>query len=165
MAAHSYGYTDRFGLPTQRLLDYLEERARGGVGMLIMGGTSVSSPESALEGSYISIDDRVIPWYEKISKRIHKYGTLILDQLMHAGGYLDPNEGAATFAPSTIPEEITCSIPVELNKDQIESIIDDFVKAGIRCKIGGLDGIELKCCQGLLLHQFLSPYFNRRNDE
>lgn len=165
MAAHSYGYMDSKGLPTNQLLHYLEERARGGVGMLIMGGTSVSSPETALEGSYLSINDDIIPWYKKIEKKIHKHGTLLLDQLMHAGGYVDPNEGTVTLAPSPIPEEITCAIPIELTEEQIKLIEEEFLLAAIRAKQGGLDGVEIKCDQGLLLHQFLSPFFNRRIDE
>lgn len=165
MAAHSYGYVDALGLPTEQFVDYLVERAKGGVGIVVMGGTSVSTRESALDGNPINVDDLIIPWYEKIALQVHQYGTLVLDQLMHAGAYLDPNEGSVVVAPSAIPQEITCSIPRELSIDEIEKLTEDFAQSAERCKRGGLDGVEIKCDQGLLIHQFLSPIHNQRHDQ
>lgn len=165
IAAHSYGYVDTEGLPTNDLVAYVAERSKGGVGMMMLGGTCVSSKETALEGSYLSLDNRIVPWYQKIARAVHKNNTLILEQLMHAGAYLDPSEGAIVLAPSPIPQEITCSIPIQLTIDEIKGLIDDFANAAQRCKEGGLDGVEVKCDQGLLIHQFLSPFFNRRDDD
>lgn len=165
MAAHSYGYVDHMGLPTQYLIDYLLERARGGVGLVIMGGTAVSHTGSLTERIMVNGDDSIIPWYQRISNELHKYGTLVIDQLMHVGGQLDACEGLIIKAPSAIPHEVTKGIPDELNISEIEQIIEDFARAAERAKMGGLDGIEIKGDQGFLVHQFLSPYYNRRNDE
>jgi 2,4-dienoyl-CoA reductase-like NADH-dependent reductase (Old Yellow Enzyme family) len=165
MAAHSYGYADDEGLPTDYLVNYLAERAKGGVGLVIMGGTAVSE-EGALPLGHItrSLSDCIIPWYKKIASEVHKHGALVFDQLMHAGGLLKAREGIRIVAPSAIPHERTRGIPTELTLADIERIIDDFVKASRRIKSGDFDGIELKCDQGFLIQQFLSPYYNRRTD-
>lgn len=166
MAAHSYGYADQEGLPTQFLVDYLTERAKGGIGLVIMGGTAVSA-EGALPVGQItrSLSDRIIPWYEKIAMSVHEHGALVFDQLMHAGGLLRAREGVRILAPSPIPHERTRGIPAELTIQEIKRIIADFETAAARVRAGGLDGLELKCDQGFLIQQFLSPYYNRRFDE
>jgi 2,4-dienoyl-CoA reductase-like NADH-dependent reductase (Old Yellow Enzyme family) len=165
VAAHSYGYVDNDGLPTEYLVDYVAERAKGGAGLIILGGTSVDHTGSLKERMTVNIDDRIIPWYKKIAKDVHKHGALIFDQLMHVGGQLEAGEGTYAVAPSAIPHEYCNTIPIELTIEGIDEIINDFVEASQRAKLGGLDGIELKCDQGFLINQFLSPYYNRRTDK
>ena len=165
MAAHSYGYIDSNGIPTEFLVDYLVERAKGGVGLMIMGGTSVTKESTLVEHVMANINDEIIPVYQKISMLVHQYNTLILDQLMHVGGQLDSYEGTQIVAPSSIPHEICNGMPLELTMDEINRIVNEFGLAAIRAEKGGLDGVELKCDQGFLIHQFLSPFYNRRTDK
>jgi len=165
MAAHSYGYVDSAGLPTEYLVDYLAERAKGGVGLVIMGGTSVSQEGALVERMTVNTSDDIVPWYQRIAEEVHKHGALVFDQLMHIGGQLDAREGARIVAPSSVPHECTKGIPLELTIDEIQTIVSDFAKAAQRAKLGKMDGIELKCDQGFLIQQFLSPYYNRRSDK
>lgn len=164
MAAHSYGYVDE-GLPTQHLVDYLAERAKGGVALVIMGGTSISLEGSLVERVASNVDDRIVPWYRKIADVVHGHGAVVFDQLAHVGGQLDAYEGSRVVGPSAIPHEMCNAIPVELTISEIGRIIDDFAEAAYRARLGGIDGVELKCDQGFLVHQFLSPYYNRRSDK
>ena len=165
MAAHSYGYVDEEGLPTQHLVDYLAERAKGGVALIIMGGTSISLEGSLIERITVNVNDRIVPWYRKIADEVHRHGAVVFDQLAHVGGQLDAYEGSRVVGPSSIPHEMCNAIPVELTISEIREIVDDFAEATHRAKLGGLDGVELKCDQGFLVHQFLSPYYNRRSDK
>jgi 2,4-dienoyl-CoA reductase-like NADH-dependent reductase (Old Yellow Enzyme family) len=165
VAAHSYGYVDDDGLPTEKLVDYLTERAKGGVGTIVLGGTSISKDGALVERILMNIDDQIVPWYEKISRSVHSFGTLIFDQLMHVGGQLDIFEGSRIVGPSPIPHEMCNSIPLELTLAEIKSIIHNFTEAATRVQKGGFDGVEIKCDQGFLIHQFLSPYYNRRTDQ
>lgn len=164
MGAHSYGYVDSDGLPTHRLVDYLVERAKGGVGLIVAGGTSVSQQGALVERIALNVDDRIIDRYKNISDGVHAHGALILDQLAHVGGQVDPIEGHAIVAPSAIPHEICRGVPAELTLKEIIGIQEDFKQAAKRAFMGGLDGVEIKCDQGFLIHQFLSPYYNRRDD-
>lgn len=166
MAAHSYGYADAKGFPTDVQAAYMAERAKGGVGMIIMGGTAVSKEGVLPTGNQTqNITDEVIPYYRNLSGIIHNYGALVIDQLMHAGGQLRTREGLKIFGPSPVYHERTRGTPVELDAQGIENIINDFIAATKRAYLGGFDGVELKCDQGFLLHQFISPYYNRRKDE
>lgn len=166
MAAHSYGYADANGYPTDVQVAYMAERAKGGVGMIIMGGTAVSKDGILPTGNQTqNITDEVIPYYQNLSGIIHNYGALVIDQLMHAGGQLRTREGLKIFGPSPVYHERTRGTPVELDAESIKNIINDFIAATKRAYLGGFDGVELKCDQGFLLHQFISPYYNRRKDE
>ncbi len=165
MAAHSYGYIDENGLPTDSLVDYVAERAKGGAGLVVLGASGISHEGALNERMILNLDERIIPRYQKISDEVHKYGCLVFDQIMHAGGQLEPREGKRIVAPSAIPHEAYNSFPVELTVDEINKTINDFVQAARRAQLGGLDGIELKCDQGYLIQQFLTPYYNRRDDE
>ena len=84
---------------------------------------------------------------------------------MHIGGQFYADEDVRILAPSPISHETCHSVPVELTVQEIKGIIDDFIKAAHRAKLGGIDGIELKCDQGFLIYQFLSPLYNRRSDK
>lgn len=165
MAAHSYGYVDDKGLPTDFLVDYVAERAKGGIGLIVLGATAISRVGALTERMILNLDDSILPWYQKIAGEVHKHGALVFDQLMHAGGQLEPREGIRIVAPSAIPHEAYNSMPKELTRDEIQDTVKDFAKAAARAKLGGLDGVELKCDQGYLIQQFLSPYYNRRVDE
>ena len=165
MAAHSPGYVDEEGLPTDYLVAYLAERAKGGLGLIIMGGTSVSQEGALVERIVMNVSDEIVPWYRRIANEVHMHGALVFEQLMHVGGQSDAYEGSRIVAPSSIPHELCSGIPVELTVGEIKGVVHDFATAAQRARLGDLDGIEIKCDQGFLIHQFLSPYYNRRSDE
>jgi 2,4-dienoyl-CoA reductase-like NADH-dependent reductase (Old Yellow Enzyme family)/thioredoxin reductase len=164
VSAHSYGYADSDGLPTQQLIDYLAERAKGGVGLIIMGATGVSRGGWLGNNYTLSEDDRIIPKYQKIAESVHAFDTKIFDQLFHIGGQLAYDDGNRVFAPSAVPHPRTVSLPIELSQTQIRQILEDYTNAARRASLGGLDGIEITGAQGFLINEFLSPKFNRRHD-
>lgn len=166
MGAHSYGYATKEGLPTNELDYYLEERAKGGLGIVIMGGTAVSKIGSFSGGHPTqNINNKIIKPYKRISNKIHQYGVLVFDQLLHVGGQLRNSTGIRIVGPSPVHHERTRGTPLELSTEEIYGIIKDYTLAALRARDGGLDGVEIKCDQGLLLHQFMSPYYNHRKDE
>lgn len=166
ISAHSYGFFNVRGLPTDKMLYYVLERARGGAALLILGETLVNSA-SILDqerwGACFSCDE-LIPFYQELSESVKPFKMKLYEQLFHPGGQVWPEPGAVAFAPSSIAHVISGLIPAELNIVMIKGLIQEFGLAAKRAKIGGLDGVELKCDQGKLHHQFLSPYYNRRSD-
>ena len=165
MGPHSYGYVDDNGLPTDELVAYVAERAKGGVGAIIIGGSAIFKEWDKKIRVICNQNDDIIPRYQKIANEVHKYGALVIDQLFHAGGQLKSSEGVRIVAPSAIPHERTNSIPTALSTHEIKDIVEEYASAAGRSKRGGLDGVELKCDQGYIIHQFLSPYYNRRDDD
>ena len=85
-------------------------------------------------------------------------------QLVHIGGKTTTNI-ERPYAPSEITDPTTKKLTRELSKDDILRIENDFVKAAIRAKKSGFDGIELHAAHSYLLSEFLSPAYNKRNDE
>jgi 2,4-dienoyl-CoA reductase-like NADH-dependent reductase (Old Yellow Enzyme family) len=82
-------------------------------------------------------------------------------QMMALGG----KDIGETYAPSSIESPQFLLKPKEFLKEQIEEIIDDFVQSARRAQEAGFDGVELHGAHSYLVGQFMSPHFNRRNDE
>lgn len=168
---YSTGHVPGFaegGYPTERYRLYHVEKAKGGVGLTIFGGsTSVSDNSPATEWSLIAHrDDSIIPYYRELADAIHAHGAKIVTQLTHMGrrGQSDSEKWQPLVAPSQIPEPYHHEIPHEIEEDQIWAIVRDFGQAVRRCKEGGLDGVELSAAHNHLIDQFWSPKLNHRTD-
>ena len=157
--------------------DYYEERAKGGVGLIIIGGTHVH-PSSIMAPLLMPqlFDDRQIEPLSKIADAVHKHGCKLAIQLWHSGvrgfpGYkqapgYDPDATWYTVSPSQVPlgEFPGASTPKELNEDEIQELIEAYGSAAKRAMAAGLDGVELHLSHGYLPWQFLSPLYNKRSD-
>jgi mycofactocin system FadH/OYE family oxidoreductase 2 len=168
---YSSGHVPAFaegGYPKERYRLYHEEKAKGGVGLTIFGGsTSVSENSPATEWSMIANrDDSIIPFYREMADAIHAHGAKVMTQLTHMGrrGRSDSERWVPLVAPSQIPEPYHREVPHEIEEDQIRAIIHDFGQAVRRCREGGLDGVELSAAHNHLLDQFWSPKTNCRTD-
>jgi 2,4-dienoyl-CoA reductase-like NADH-dependent reductase (Old Yellow Enzyme family) len=163
-------YASDTGAVTERLIDYYVDRARGGVGLIIMGAVCVDSFLGKTGTTQLCIDnDKFIPPFTDLIEEVHNYDAKIVPQLIHAGrqvATLDAVEGRQPVSASDVP----CSfIPLvtarALRIEEIECIVDKFVKAAWRASVAGFDGIELHGAHGNLIEQFISPRTNKRTDE
>lgn len=144
---------------SDRLMPYLEARSRGGVGLFISEGFQATRyGNAALAGAF---EDRFLPSLEKYARATRKYGSVAFMQIMALGG----KDIGETYAPSSIESPQFLLKPKEFLKEQIEEIIDDFVQSARRAQEAGFDGVELHGAHSYLVGQFMSPHFNRRNDE
>lgn len=154
------------GMPGARYQDYHVEKAKGGIGLTMFGGSSNISIDSPSVMPQLNVGtDAVIPHLQQFSDRVHAEGAAIMCQITHLGRRGEFNKGAIlpTVAPSVIRETLHRSIPKEMDQHDIDRIIADYARAAVRCKEGGLDGIE--CVSGAhLIGQFLSPAQNFRTD-
>lgn len=153
-------------LPSDRLTAYYAERAKGGVGLIITEEQSIHPTDHAYEKLIHAFDERVIPYYRKLTSEVHKYGTKILAQINHNGGQ------AASFysrlpvwAPSPIADPMFREVPKEIELSEIREVVEGYARVAEYLKEGGFDGAELQASHSSLLRQFLSPHANRRTDE
>lgn len=154
------------GMPTDRYQTYHEEKARGGIGLTMFGGSSNVSIDSPSVFRQLNIGvDEIIPHLQSFSRRVHDQGAALMCQISHLGRRGEANKGAQlpTIAPSVVRETLHRSIPREMDEADIRRVTEDFARAAARCKEGGLDGIEI-LGGGHLVGQFLSPATNRRAD-
>lgn len=159
------GYYSIDGYITERAINYFEERARGGVG-LITPTAWVGNTAFAVPGNALMHDDRLIPSYKKLVDAIHRHGTKIHLQLNHAGKNVVPEyAGVRPASPSGIRSGMTGLETRELTVEEIEMIIEMFASAARRTKEAGFDGVEFMCSTGYLIASFLSSAVNKRKDK
>ena len=165
-SSHAPGYnTD--GTPSERYIAYHEEKARGGIGLTMIGGSSnVSIDSASLWGQLNFGQDQIIEPLAEMAQRIHQHGTAIMCQLTHMGRRNVSNDGdwLPTIAPTSIREPMHRGWPKEMDKHDIKRVIGDFARAAKRAETAGLDGIEL-CATSHLIDQFWTPLVNQRTDE
>ncbi|MBU2009307.1 MAG: FAD-dependent oxidoreductase [Chloroflexi bacterium] len=165
MAPMGTNYASTAGEVTERLLDYYEERARGGVGLIIVEAANVAFPlGSTLERQPRADDDGFLPCLEGLARRLHANGVGVLLQLCHGGRVARSRlYGQVPVAPSPLAPP-GGEIPRELTTGEIPEIVALFVRAARRAQRAGFDGVEVHAAHSYLLNQFLSPAANRRPD-
>ena len=165
--AHVPGFAER-GYPTDQYCRYHAEKARGGVGLTITGGsTSVHPTSLATELNLVANrDDSIIPYYRKLADAVHEHDAAIFTQITHMGrrGRSDCERWLPLVAPSQIPEPYHNEVPHEVEEPLILEIIESFGSAARRVKRAGLDGVEINASHNHLIDQFWSPRLNHRTD-
>ena len=153
------------GYVKERLIDYYEARARGGVGFIIVNATYVH-PNGASHPNQTAIThDKYIPGLRKLVETIHKYDVKVSLQLYHSGRQRYALiAGGETLSPSGISDPVRKDPARAPTVEEIQAIVEDFGQAARRAKEAGFDAIEIHCAHGYLLSGFLSPYQNKRTD-
>ncbi|MCQ8780758.1 oxidoreductase [Mangrovibrevibacter kandeliae] len=166
--SHAPGYGSG-GRPQERYQLYHEEKAKGGIGLTMFGGSSsVALDSPAAPWNQISVaDDGVIPFFREFSDRIHRHGARLMIQLTHMGRRTkwDTEHWFPVKSASPTREPASRSIAKELEQEEIDRIVADFASAARRCRDGGLDGCEISAAHGHLVDQFWSPSSNHRTDK
>ena len=164
--SHACGLEEEGGMPAERYQRYHEAKAKGGIGLTMFGGSAYVAADSTWASGQLNLStDRVIPYLEQFSARIHEAGAGIMIQLTHLGrrGESLSQNWLPTVAPSVVRETGHRSFPREMDRHDIARIVRAFGDAAWRAKVGGLDGMETMV-GGHLIGQFLSPVTNHRTD-
>jgi len=146
-------------------INFYKERAKGGVGLIIVGGCAVEKRAGGPNMIMID-DDKYIDGFKRMEEIIHSYNTKLIAQLYHAGRYaFSFVSGNKPVAPSAVYSSFSKETPKELSKEEIVEVQKHIAEAAYRVKSAGWDGVELLGSAGYLINQFLSPITNKRNDE
>jgi 2,4-dienoyl-CoA reductase-like NADH-dependent reductase (Old Yellow Enzyme family)/thioredoxin reductase len=169
MLGHATGYFNLDALPTERAVDYLLARARGGAGLLITAPHHVLPLTSVAPPGPIH-DDRAIKPLSRIADAIHEHGTKLVAQLCHMGGYNTSGAyGGVVMAPSPVTRRGLLpgleEMPHEMDIDEIKVVVEAFGSMASRMRKAGFDGVEIQAMFGFLIPQFWSPLSNLRSDE
>jgi len=173
-----------------RIIRYYEERARGGVGLLIVGVAAVAHPAGTCNPNQVGIsDDSFLPGLRELCERVHAAGARIAVQLQHAGKIAtrDMATGRPMLVPS-VPERKFGDLMNDMTAEEahlftrdlttqgagihyreaseadLAQIVDQFTAAAERAQRAGFDAVELHAGHGYLLSSFLSPASNHRTD-
>ncbi|MBI5605166.1 MAG: FAD-dependent oxidoreductase [Deltaproteobacteria bacterium] len=168
MAPMATGLFDK-GRVTPQVKSFYSARARGGVGLIIVGGVYVHWPASAdlsSIGCHSHLqDDSVLEGWKELIKELHQHGTKVGVQIFHPGRQVAQAQwGEQPVGPSALSGPGIKGIPRELTKVEIKGIEELFGQAAVRAESAGFDLIEIHGAHGYLVSSFLSPYVNKRQD-
>lgn len=188
MTAMGTMLADPGGMCSERLRAYYEERARGGVGLIVMGSVSVGYPVGASVPRPVAIStDAHIPGIRAVADAVHAHGAKLALQL-HFGGLVameDMLAGRPVWTPSVpvlksgdmldgfLEEELALApfsriASVEykvLTAADIRELVGLYAAGAERAKRAGADGVEIHGGHGYIISEFLSPLTNQRTDE
>jgi 2,4-dienoyl-CoA reductase-like NADH-dependent reductase (Old Yellow Enzyme family) len=170
-ATHLGRYTLEPEAHLDNILGYVEERAAGGIGAIIMTAAACANLD-ALPPDNVNAD-----WYRRAAETLppiaevaHRYGVPIGMQVQHRGAQGGP-VGKTRYAPSPIPPLTyghwgnAANIPTELTGEQLKVLIARYGLAASLIQETGFDFVELQASHGYLLNEFLSERTNGRTDE
>jgi N-methyl-L-proline demethylase len=163
--SHEPAYAEE-GMPKERYRLYHREKALGGVGLTMIGGSAVIAPDSAPAfGNLLLYQDEIVPWLRRLTDDVHEAGAAVMCQVTHLGRRTSNFTGdwLPLVYPSALREPTHRSFPKAAEPWDLDRIVADYASAAERCLAAGLDGIELQS-YGHLLDAFLSPATNRRVD-
>lgn len=164
--SHEPAYTED-GMPKDRYRLYHLEKARGGVGLTMIGGSAVVSPDSPPSfGNMLLYTDEVVPWLRRLTDDVHEAGAAVMCQVTHLGRRTSNYSGdwLPLVYPSPLREAQHRSFPKAAEAWDVDRIVRHYAEAAARCRAGGLDGIEIDAYSHLF-DAWHSPATNHRDDD
>ena len=161
------------GIPGPLVAEHYRQRAS--LGLIVSEGTYPSPAGRSYPGQPgIVTPDQIAGW-KKVTEAVHAEGGRIFAQIMHGGrvSHEDITGGHQVVAPSAIAVEAETRtskgkqahpVPHALTTDELPGILQEFVQGSLNAIEAGFDGVELHSANGYLLHEFLAPSSNQRDD-
>lgn len=161
------GICDERGYVTERGLEFYSTLGSGGIGAIITGYQYVMKNGIQLPFQTGNYDDSQTEGLSKLASAAKTQGSSVIGQIVHCGVRSNPElffDGGDIWGPSAIPDIVSGLTPVEVNKSQINDLLEAYANAAMRLKLSGFDGVQLHAAHGYGINQFLSEAWNRRGD-
>ncbi len=158
------------------VLAFYEGIARGGIGLLIVESPTIDYPRGVRwKERYRIDDDKYIPGLSELVQIIHKHGCPTFMQMNHDGPWQvklpfspEPMYDGEPIGASPVSFEFEGDFHAEkphpLTVEEIQEIVDKFANAAVRARKAGFDGVDINAASSHLLHNFFSPFWNKRMD-
>ena len=163
MAPMVTNFAGQDDIVTDRLIGYYTERARGGVGTIVVEASSIGKTVRIAKHQVGAYDDRFIPGLSRLAGAIRDAGAVALLQLCHGGPKILTEAGLTTVSVSAVGVR-TGDVPRALSIEEFRRVRRDFVAAARRAQAAGFDGIEIHAAHFYLLSAAISPFTNQRKD-
>jgi 2,4-dienoyl-CoA reductase-like NADH-dependent reductase (Old Yellow Enzyme family) len=158
----------RDGLISDRHLAFYRERARGGVGLLFSEQLAASPlSDTAFPRSIRAYDERQVERFRALAAALEPHETRFFAQLVAGGAKGDSTGGLDGWGPLRGPSRVATpdgEPPLPLDEADLAQLAADHARSAAIIQAGGLDGVEVHGAHGWLVGQFLSPFYNRRDD-
>lgn len=155
----------RDGVVSEQMLRYYAERAKGGVGAVVVEGVAVHPTTIKFPHYLRGYESGIVPSYDRLADALHEHGCKAIIQLAHSGSRMATLDSRLPlWAPSAVRAAISPEIPHALTIDDIEELLDGYAATATNVLESRCDGIELHSAHEYLPGEFLSPINNRRTD-
>ena len=168
MSPMTMNYATAEGFATEKVIRYYRERARGGVGLIIVEGTFFSQEGKGYRNQLGLASPEHAKKLQGLTEAVHglKNETKIFLQIHHAGGRASSKvTGLQPVAPSAVAAYPGAEVPRALTKEGVQKVIQDHIQAALWAREAGFDGVDIHCAHGYLVPGFFSPLTNQRTDE
>lgn len=168
MSPMTMNYATTEGIATEKLVHYYLERAKGGVGLMIVEGTFFKVEGKGYRNQLGLSSPKHAEKLRKLTDLVHGLNNeaKIFIQIHHAGGRASSKvTGLQPVAPSGLPAYPGAEVPRPLTQEEIRASVQDHVQASLWAREAGFDGVDVHCAHGYLVPSFLSPLSNKRTDE
>ncbi len=146
------GIANPDGSITDESYEIYEELAKGGVGTIITGFTSVAPGDYYFDGMMRLCDDALIPEYKRLVDIIHSHGAKVITQLALGAYYRNSSDRYEQVEPN------------EMTPEEIALVKQQFIDAAVRSEKAGFDGVQIHAAHFFFLSCFISPAVNHRTD-
>jgi len=156
------------GITSKRLVYYLRERARGGVGLIITGNRMVHPhSQGPMRGYSFAYRREIVARDRVLTAVVHDAGPRIFAQLNHLGPFANPiaaDDWRVLLAPSAVRSPGRPETPKAMEPEDMEEVADHWALGAAHAREAGFDGLELHFANGHLVHAFMSEVYNKRDD-
>jgi 2,4-dienoyl-CoA reductase-like NADH-dependent reductase (Old Yellow Enzyme family)/thioredoxin reductase len=164
MPSMGTNYADAEGRVTQRMIDYYAARAAGRPGLIVVEAAAVHPSGRVVDFHLMNADSGAVEGLSRLASAITGRGTRTVLQLIHGGRNSLTSLKGDLIAPSAVRGPTGRATPRAMTELEIEAMVDCFARAAARAVAAGFDGVEIHGAHEYLLHQFLTPYCNQRQD-
>jgi len=167
MAPMTTNWAPADGTIPDKMIDYFEARAKGGVGLIMVETVTVDERFPYIMQTLGLWDDRLIPSFKKFADTMHAHGAKVAPQISHPGPEsFSFMKGIPSVGPSPALNKLTQQVCRELATEEIGPIVQQYGEAARRAREAGCDAVELHAGHNYMLAgSFLSPLRNQRIDE
>ena len=174
MAALTRQRAGHSAVPSELHTKYYSQRASAG--LVVTEGTFPAWTNRAFPGQAGIANEEQVAGWKDVANAVHDAGGVLFMQIMHGGRTSHPDliDGAQAEAPSAVgwdgqvrgfAGKMDAPVPRALEVDELPRIVEEFRRAARRAIDAGVDGVEVHNANGYLLHEFLAPSANQREDE
>ena len=168
MSQMTMNYATDEGFVTEKLIRYYVERAKGGVGLILVEGTFFTPEGRGYRNQLGLLSPDHVQGLRRLTDAIHAVadGPRIFLQVHHAGWRVSSRvSGLPPVGPSALPPYPGAEVARDLSVEEIKNLIEAHILAAARAREAGFDGVDFHCAHGYLIPSFFSPLSNQRTDQ
>lgn len=168
-SAHAMAFNSRDGLTTDRDIHYHAARAQGGIGLMITGNRLVHPTSNTFCRGYpYGYREEMVERDSALTQAVHGFGAHIFAQLNHFGVMGETHamdDYRVLWSSSNIKSPVFGEMAKAMERSDMDEVVEGWARSAEYSRLAGFDGVEVHLAHSYLLHQFISPLFNKRSDE